>query len=109
MDNALITKLFEKFATTYEDISRLNNQKLKPKISKKYLEKFENDELLISATTEGFSKDALKSIWIYMFESVNLEKISNSLTFNLIKPFCKNLDSLTAKSLYDFLDSKNNP
>lgn len=107
MNDILLTNLFDKLKTTYSDIVRLNDRNIKARIPKKYFEKFENDELLISAINKGLSEETLKTLYIFIFEKINLEKISNSSTFTLIKPFIKDLKTLTPESLYDFLYSKN--
>ena len=79
MNDILLTNLLNKLKATYSDIVRLNDQNIKSRIPKKYFEKFENDELLISAVNKGLSEETLKTLLIFVFEKVNLEKLSNSL------------------------------
>ena len=107
MNDILLTNLLNKLKATYSDIVRLNDQNIKSRIPKKYFEKFENDELLISAVNKGLSEETLKTLLIFVFEKVNLEKLSNSSTFAIIRPLNKDLKTLTPESLYDFLYSKN--
>ncbi len=93
-------------------MGELLDQEVIISVSRKCLDKLEENEIFAEATKKGMSKEFIKSMVVpplnYLIENLNLEKFNASMTMALINGALHeelDLTSFTGEYIFDIMDS----
>lgn len=100
--------------TSICELIEVVKRKIRISVSREALEKLEENELFVSATKEGFSKEEVKRIIVhaldYIIENIDIERIKNSKTMKLMQVFvidnAIDISIIDGETIFEFLDSK---